>query len=77
MCSSASRLKGNWHAGDKSCKVWDSSMLTCLHSLAADCGGVTSCHIASTGSAGSSAGQQTVLVSSMQTFAAGTALVHH
>ena len=34
-----------WHAGDGSCKLWDARTLACLHVLAGESGGATSCYL--------------------------------
>lgn len=51
------------HAGDGSCKLWDRRTLACLHTLAGESGGVTSCHLALIGATEVPDLQQTVLVS--------------
>ena len=51
-----------WHAGDGSCKLWDAHTLTCLHALAGESGGATSCHLDLTGPAESPDLLKTVLV---------------
>ena len=51
-----------WHAGDGSCKLWDARTLACLHALAGESGGATSCYLALTGAAESPDLQRTVLV---------------
>ena len=50
------------HAGDGSCKLWDAYTLACLHALAGESGGATSCHLALTGAAESPNLLKTVLV---------------
>ena len=51
------------HPGDGSCKLWDRRTLACLHALAGESGGVTSCHLALTSATQAPDLQQTVLVS--------------
>ena len=57
----AAWLRG-WHAGDGSCKLWDARTLACLHALAGESGGATSCHLALTGATESPNLLKTVLV---------------
>ena len=49
-------------AGDGSCKLWDGRTLACLHALAGESGGATSCHLALTGATEAPELFKTVLV---------------